>query len=106
MPSFEWGALRVRQPNLDPETVIVAADARDPSAIPPPLQDASEAPRGQVFPSLFASLVVAADHGWARHAFLLRTPGSLFAFVDATRCLMPLSGRWRWPCLVNVRMTR
>jgi hypothetical protein len=61
MLSFEWGALRGRQPNLDLETAIVAADAFDPSGLPSPLQDASEAPRGQVSPSLFESLVVAAD---------------------------------------------
>jgi hypothetical protein len=59
------GALCVRQPNLDLETAIVAADASDPSAVPPPLRGASEASRGQVFPNLPVSLVAAGDRGWA-----------------------------------------
>ena len=42
-----------------------------PSAVPPSLQRALEAPRDQVSPNLFASLVAAGDRGWTCHGILL-----------------------------------
>ena len=65
------------------------ATRADPSAVPPALQGALEAPRGQVSPNLLASLAAANDRGWACHAVLLCAFGSLSLFADATRRLAP-----------------